>query len=449
MKSLRQLETSTKLFACIALVLCVGVAVCAWLIGHLAQMNELSARASGQANGAAAALARAEFGLARSWSLGFLVLEFGVAVMLCIWLAREVARPVRAAVAVARRVAEGDLSHQNGGRAGGASGRLLRAMQDMKDKLIGMIVEMRSGTESIASDAGDLCTASLDLSARTRRQAAALDASAASMHQLAAKVNDHAEHARQASQLALAGAALALKGGAAVSELAATMASVDAAAQQIARIVDVFDAVTFQSRLLMLNAAVDTARLGEQGGAFALVASEVYDLTQRSALAAKDLKALIDDARAQLGAGALLADQAGTTLTGVVSSVQRVSEIVGALACASVEQGGGIAQLKLEVAAIGKASWHNASLVGEAAAAAAAMRAQADRLNRVIGSVVLDAEHSRPPHQIHLIASNLAKPAGVKAEGVIRAAPMVRAVGAPLAAQHVNGAKTNVDGEQG
>ena len=140
MKSIRQLETSTKLFACFAIVLLLGVLMSAWLLGELAQMSDLAAHAGQKANAAAAALARAEFASARSWSFGFLALELTVAVLLCLWLAAEVARPVHEAVLVARRVAEGDLSNRIVSTARGEAGLLLRTMQEMNDKLVGIVV---------------------------------------------------------------------------------------------------------------------------------------------------------------------------------------------------------------------------------------------------------------------------------------------------------------------
>ena len=415
MKSIRQLETSTKLFACFAIMLCFGVLVSAWLLGQLAQMSELTVQASQKANAAAAQLARAEFASARAWSMVFLAADLLLAVLMCLWLAVEVARPVHEAVVVARRVAEGDLSNRIHSTARGEAGLLLRTMQEMNDKLVGMIVEVRGGTESITRGAAEISSGSIDLSARTEQQAASLEETASSMEQLTATVKQNADHAHQASKLAVSASEVAVKGGEVVSEVVGTMASINDSSKRIAEIIGVIDGIAFQTNILALNAAVEAARAGEQGRGFAVVASEVRNLAQRSAAAAKEIKALIDDSVEKVNAGTLLADKAGNTMNEVVTSVKRVTGIIGEIADASAEQTAGIEQVNQAIAAMDQATHQNAALVVEAAAAAASMREHAGSLNRVIGAFVLGPEHSRPAAQIHLIASNPATP-GARAE---------------------------------
>jgi methyl-accepting chemotaxis protein len=428
MKSIRQLETSTKLFACFAIVLLLGVMTSVWLLGQLAQMSELAAQA-----GAKGAQAQAQFGAVRSWSMVLLALDLVVAVVLCIWLAAEVARPIHEAVLVARRVAAGDLSTKIDSSARGEAGLLLRTMQEMNDKLVGMIVQVRSGTESITCGAGEISTGSIDLSARTEQQAASLEETASSMEQLTVTVKQNADHAHQASKLAVSASEVAVKGGEVVSEVVGTMASINDSSKRIAEIIGVIDGIAFQTNILALNAAVEAARAGEQGRGFAVVASEVRNLAQRSAAAAKEIKALIDDSVEKVNAGTLLADKAGNTMNEVVTSVKRVTGIIGEIADASAEQTTGIEQVNQAIAAMDQATQQNAALVEEAAAAAASMRDHAGSLTRVLGTFVLGAEHTRPPAQIHLIASNPTKPASAKAETPRRArsAPPVRAAAAP------------------
>ncbi len=424
MKSIRQLDTSTKLFACFAVVLLLGVLLSVWQLGEMAQLTELAA--AGQK--ASAASARAEFAAARSWSFVFLALELAVAVGLCVWLAAEVARPIHEAVLVARRIAGGDLSTKIDGSARGEAGLLLGAMQEMNDKLVGMIVEVRAGTESIAGGAGEISTGSIDLSARTEQQAASLEETASSMEQLTVTVKQNADHAHQASKLAVSASEVAVKGGEVVSEVVGTMASINDSSKRIAEIIGVIDGIAFQTNILALNAAVEAARAGEQGRGFAVVASEVRNLAQRSAAAAKEIKALIDDSVEKVNAGTLLADKAGNTMNEVVTSVKRVTGIIGEIADASAEQTTGIEQVNQAIAAMDQATQQNAALVEEAAAGAASMREHAGSLNRTIGSFVLGAEHARPAAPIHLIASNAATPAPAKAQARPRArsAPPLR-----------------------
>ena len=441
MKSISQLETSTKLFACFAIVLLLGVMIPVWQLGQIAAMSELAVQA-----GQKAATARAEFDSVRSSSLVLLALELMVVVLLSMWLAAEVARPMHEAVLMARRVAAGDLSNKIDSAARGEAGLLLRTMQEMNDKLVGMIVEVRSGTEAITCGAGEISTGSIDLSARTEQQAASLEETASSMEQLTVTVKQNADHAHQASKLAVSASEVAVKGGQVVSEVVGTMASINDSSKRIAEIIGVIDGIAFQTNILALNAAVEAARAGEQGRGFAVVASEVRNLAQRSAAAAKEIKALIDDSVEKVNAGTLLADKAGNTMNEVVTSVKRVTGIIGEIADASAEQTTGIEQVNQAIAAMDQATQQNAALVEEAAAAAASMRDHAGSLNRVLSSFVLGAEHTRPAAPIHLIASNSAKPAA-KAEAARRAhsVPPVRAA---AAAKRNTVPKPDVDWEE-
>jgi methyl-accepting chemotaxis protein len=250
------------------------------------------------------------------------------------------------------------------------------------------------------------------------------------MEQLTATVKQNAEHAHQASKLAVSASEVAVKGGAVVAEVVGTMASINDSSRRIAEIIGVIDAIAFQTNILALNAAVEAARAGEQGRGFAVVASEVRNLAQRSASAAKEIKLLIDDSVDKVSAGTLLADKAGKTMNDVVTSVKRVTDIISEIADASAEQTAGIEQVNQAIAAMDQATQHNASLVEQSAAAAASMRDQAGSLSRATAAFVLGPEHGCPAPAIHLVASNpnnkvgAARPKPSSARAVVALAPV-------------------------
>jgi methyl-accepting chemotaxis protein len=408
MKSVRQLETDTKLFAAFGLLVCVGGLLAAWMLAQLGQLGELAAqlalKPAGAAGTQAAEAIRADVSSVRTGVLVCLATGLGLAVALCLWLAAEVARPVHAAVLVARRVADGDLSSRINMTASGASGLLMRTMQDMNDKLVAMIVNMRSGTALIAAGASEIASGNMDLSARTEQQAASLEETASSMEELTATVKQNAEHAHQASKLAISASEVAVKGGEVVSEVVGTMASINDSSKRIAEIIGVIDGIAFQTNILALNAAVEAARAGEQGRGFAVVASEVRNLAQRSAAAAKEIKALIDDSVDKVTAGTQLADKAGSTMNDVVTSVKRVTAIIAEIADASAEQTTGIEQVNRAIADMDQATQQNAALVEESAAAAASMREQASNLARLVGTFALGASPPKAIAQVHQMA---------------------------------------------
>ncbi|MFL6674094.1 MAG: methyl-accepting chemotaxis protein [Massilia sp.] len=440
MRSIRQLETNTKIYAAVGLLFCLGGLMAAWLLVQLGDISELGARLGHKGGAALAGQLNLQLGTIRTWAVVYLAGELGFAVMLGLWLAAEIARPIHAAVLVARRVADGDLRVRADNEGVGESGQLMRAMREMTDKLVAMIVNVRSGTELIAGASDEIATGSMDLSARTEQQAASLEETASSMEELTATVKQNADHAHQASKLAISASEVAVKGGEVVAEVVGTMASINDSSKRIAEIIGVIDGIAFQTNILALNAAVEAARAGEQGRGFAVVASEVRSLAQRSAAAAKEIKALIDDSVEKVSAGTELADKAGNTMHEVVTSVKRVTDIISEIAAASAEQTAGIEQVNQAIAAMDQATQRNAALVEESAAAAATMREQAGGLGRVIGAFVLGSEHTaKPVAQVHLVASTArkapparapaaARPAGVKPAPVTR--PGLRATGA-------------------
>ncbi|MES2322719.1 MAG: methyl-accepting chemotaxis protein [Pseudomonadota bacterium] len=423
MRSIRQLDTNLKLYAVFGVLTSLTTLLVLWMLGQLSQMHELSVNPGKKLSQSAADM-QANYALARIWVGISISAILGVAVLLALWIKAEVARPVDLAVAMARRVAEGDLSTR-----GGDGGLLLRTMQDMNDRLVNIIVKVRGGTESIASGAADIASGSMDLSARTEEQAASLEETATSMEQLTATVKQNADHAHQASKLAVSASEVAVKGGEVVAEVVGTMASINDSSTRIAEIIGVIDGIAFQTNILALNAAVEAARAGEQGRGFAVVAAEVRSLARRSAAAAKEIKVLIDDSVEKVSAGTLLADKAGKTMHEVVTSVKRVTDIIGEIANASAEQTVGIEQVNKAIVAMDQATQHNAALVESSAAAAAAMRDQAGSLSRLLGAFSLGPDHAKPAAQIHLVANNPNKLTKPRADAKARAkiAP-VRAV---------------------
>src|SRR5471030_499551 len=337
--------------------------------------------------GAAASNADADATYAQAKTLiyGLLLASVALALLLAAWIARIIAQPLRGALEVATRVADGDLSTTIVARSADETGELVLALADMNGKLLQIVTEVRGGTELIATASAEIAAGNLDLSARTEEQAGALEQTAAAMEQMAATVSQNADHARRAKALAAAAAGVAVAGGYAVDEVVGTMGAIDAASGRIADIIGVIDAIAFQTNILALNAAVEAARGGEQGRGFAVVATEVRSLAARSATAAREIKGLIADSAAQVRSGSAQAARAGATMREVVASVQRVSAIVGDIAAASAEQSTGIGQIKQALTQMDGVTQQNAALVEEAAAAAQSLRDQAARLAQAVG----------------------------------------------------------------
>ena len=297
------------------------------------------------------------------------------------WLiTRSITAPLSAAVGVAETVAAGDLGTQFAGYPGDEVGDLMRALQTMNGSLSNVVSEVQQGTDAISTASGEIAAGNLDLSSRTEQQASSLEETAASMEELTSTVRQNADNASQANSLALAASEVAVRGGAIVGRVVDTMSSIESSARKIVDIIGVIDGIAFQTNILALNAAVEAARAGEQGRGFAVVASEVRNLAQRSAGAAKEIKALIGDSMTQVNAGTTLVQQAGATMTDVVASVARVTDMMSEITSASQEQRIGIDQVNEAIAQMDQVTQQNAALVEEAAAAAASMQEQAARL---------------------------------------------------------------------
>jgi methyl-accepting chemotaxis protein len=291
-----------------------------------------------------------------------------------------IVRPIRYAVRVARTVADGDLSSEIQVRTRDEIGQLSAALKDMNTSLISIVSEVRKGTDSIGTASQEIAAGNLDLSERTERQAGSLEETASSMEQLTSTVKQNAANASQANQLARSASDVAGKGGEVVAQVVDTMASINASARKIVDIISVIDGIAFQTNILALNAAVEAARAGEQGRGFAVVATEVRNLAQRSAAAAKEIKELIGDSVDKVDAGARLVDQAGATMEEIVTSVRRVTDIMSEIAAASQEQLSGIEHINGAITEMDQTTQQNASLVEQASAAAITMQEQASNL---------------------------------------------------------------------
>jgi methyl-accepting chemotaxis protein len=310
--------------------------------------------------------------------LGVLSVAFGA---ICAWwLTRSITRPVQAAVSLARRVAAGDLTSRREASTKDEIGALQDALADMNEHLLGLVTEIRSGSHAIATASSEIAAGNLDLSARTEQQAGSLEETASSMEELTSTVAQNAGNARQASVLATSASEVAGRGGVVVAQVVQTMASINESSKKIADIIGVIDSIAFQTNILALNAAVEAARAGEQGRGFAVVATEVRSLAHRSAAAAKEIKVLIGDSVARVDDGAKLVDQAGATMNEIVGSVQRVTDIIGAITSATDEQTAGIGQINEAINQMDQVTQQNAALVEEAAAASNAMHEQAGQL---------------------------------------------------------------------
>ncbi|EGI5701457.1 methyl-accepting chemotaxis citrate transducer [Salmonella enterica subsp. enterica serovar Chester] len=321
------------------------------------------------------------------WTLGIILLIVLI-VLAFIWLGlqRVLLRPLQRIMAHIQTIADGDLTHEIEAEGRSEMGQLAAGLKTMQQSLIRTVSAVRDNADSIYTGAGEISAGSSDLSSRTEQQASALEETAASMEQLTATVKQNADNARQASQLAQSASETARHGGKVVDGVVNTMHEIADSSKKIADIISVIDGIAFQTNILALNAAVEAARAGEQGRGFAVVAGEVRNLASRSAQAAKEIKALIEDSVSRVDTGSVLVESAGETMTDIVNAVTRVTDIMGEIASASDEQSRGIDQVALAVSEMDRVTQQNASLVQESAAAAAALEEQASRLTQAVSA---------------------------------------------------------------
>jgi methyl-accepting chemotaxis protein len=303
-----------------------------------------------------------------------------------VWLTRSIRAPLNQAVAAAEAIGRGDLTVQIDTRREDEFGRVLKALSQMAASLGTVVRDVRAGVEGIGTASGEIATGNTDLSQRTEQTAGSLQQTASSMEQLSSGVRQTADSARTASQLAANAAAVAGRGGEVVAQVVATMDEITASSRRIADIIGTIDGIAFQTNILALNAAVEAARAGEQGRGFAVVASEVRTLAQRSAGAAREIKALIGTSVEKVDAGTRLVADAGTTMNEIVASVQRVTDLIAEISAAAVEQSKGIGEVNGAVGQLDRMTQQNAALVEQSAAAAESLREQAVRLNHVVAT---------------------------------------------------------------
>ncbi|HIV73093.1 MAG TPA: chemotaxis protein [Candidatus Aquabacterium excrementipullorum] len=330
------------------------------------------------------------------------------------------------------RIAEGDLDIDIR-RAHGDSGSLHGSLADMVTRLRDTVSVIRLATDSISTASTEIASGNQDLSSRTENTASNLQQAASSMEQLTGTVRQSADAARQANQLASGAATAAQRGGEIVSQVVANMAEIDGASRKINEIITVIDGIAFQTNILALNAAVEAARAGEQGRGFAVVAGEVRSLAQRSANAAKEIKTLISASSEKVESGSKLVQDAGVSMNEIMSSVQRVSDIIGEISAASSEQSQGIGQVNNSVNELDQMTQQNAALVEESAAAAESLRDQAGKLANAVAAFKLG--HARMVAQ--------AEARGHASEAIARAQASARVPVEPKAAPSLSAARVS------
>lgn len=314
--------------------------------------------------------------------------------MLAIWIAHIISSRLNDAVTIANGIAKGNLNQQINVSSEDETGQLLQSLKDMNSSLQNIVSQVRDDADMIATASAQIASGNLDLSSRTEQQASSLEETASSMEELTSTVKQNVDNARQANVLAVAASEVAVKGGAVVSQVVDTMGAIDTSSKKIVDIISVIDGIAFQTNILALNAAVEAARAGEQGRGFAVVASEVRSLAHRSASAAKEIKQLIDDSVSKVDTGSRLVDQAGVMMEEIVNSVKRVTDIMGEITSASIEQEAGIEQINQAITEMDTVTQQNAALVEEAAAAAASLQDQAADLAQVVSVFQLSAGHT-------------------------------------------------------
>jgi methyl-accepting chemotaxis protein-1 (serine sensor receptor) len=299
-------------------------------------------------------------------------------------LLRAVMVPLNQAIGHFQAMAQGNLANHIELDRKDEMGKMMEGLQQMQERLSGTVRSVREGSDAIATASSEIAAGNLDLSRRTEQQAASLEETASSLEELTSTVRQNSDNARQANTLASSASDIAVKGGELVTRVIDTMGSITQSSDKIADIIGVIDGIAFQTNILALNAAVEAARAGEQGRGFAVVATEVRNLAQRSAAAAKDIKALITDSVEKVGSGSALVNEAGTTMEEIVTSVRRVTDIISEISSAGREQEVGIEQINTAVAEMDTVTQQNAALVEQAAAASQAMQEQAVKLAEMV-----------------------------------------------------------------
>jgi methyl-accepting chemotaxis protein len=367
-----------------------GPAFVDWL-ASVNKLIDLEEKMSQEATAGARALSSSFF----AWMVVLCAIAIGAGVVSAWYIGRGLLRQLGGqpdyAVQIVKSIAAGDLAVAIDTTPNDQSS-LLFAMKGMRDSLIHIVAQVRTGTETMATASREIAAGNFDLSSRTERQAGTLEETASALEELTSTVRQNADNARQANTLAESASEVAVRGGAVVSQVVETMASINASSSKIVDIIGVIDSIAFQTNILALNAAVEAARAGEQGRGFAVVATEVRNLAQRSASAASEIKHLIGHSVERVEAGARLVDAAGTTMEEIVSSVKRVTDIMAEISHASQEQSIGIESVNRAVGEMDEATQQNAALVEQAAGAAGSLQEEAQNLAAVVSLFKLGNE---------------------------------------------------------
>jgi methyl-accepting chemotaxis protein len=333
--------------------------------------------------------AQSTYTAAKNWMMALMVAAAIWVIAWAISISRSIAEPLFQALTLAQTISRGNLSTRIEVVGSDESAALMKAMGEMQANLSRVVGIVRSGSESVASAGAEIAQGNHDLSARTESQASSLEETAASMDELSSMVQQNADIARTANQLASNASQVAVKGGEVVSRVVGTMKDINESSRKISDIISVIDGIAFQTNILALNAAVEAARAGEQGRGFAVVASEVRSLAGRSAEAAKEIKSLINASVERVVQGTALVDEAGLTMTEVVSSIRRVTDMMGEISSASSEQAAGVAQVGEAITSMDQVTQQNAALVEEMAASASSLKSQAQDLVQVVSNFQL------------------------------------------------------------
>ena len=312
------------------------------------------------------------------------VLALVIVVPLTLLNMQAICRPLEQARQLAQAIASGDLSQRMQVQGRDEVADLQRALEQMRDSLSGIVGQLREAGESIATASREIATGNQDLSSRTEQTASNVQQTVSAISALSGTVQQTAGSAQTANQLVATASQAAQRGGSVVTQAVQSMHSISQSSSKINDIIGVIDGIAFQTNILALNAAVEAARAGEQGRGFAVVAGEVRNLAGRSAEAAKEIKALISDSVGQVDNGSRLVSDAGQTMGEIVAQVQRVTDLIGEISSATVEQSSGIARVNDSITGIDQMTQQNSALVEESAAAAASLRDQANRLNEMV-----------------------------------------------------------------
>ena len=343
--------------------------------------------------------------------IGAVIAAVFIGVLIAIRLTRGIVGPLNHAVTVAQKIASGDLTSRIEVTSRDETGQLMQAMRDMNEGLRQATTQVRMSAESIAAASSQIASGTMDLSARTEEQASSLEETASSMEELTSTVRQNGDNARQATQLAAQTRDVVIRGGEASQQVDETMNEIDASARKIVDIITVIDGIAFQTNILALNAAVEAARAGEQGRGFAVVATEVRSLAQRSATAAREIKALIDDSVEKVNSGSALVKASTTTMHEIVDSIRRVDDIMSEISSATQEQVSGIEQVNEVVTQLDTVGQQNAALVEEATAAAESLQDQVKVLMKFVAHFRLDEGSAGTTTNMSISAKSAPAPA--------------------------------------